>query len=275
MTTEVSKSSAAASALAVAQSLKQGLQNVQTHAPSAGGEPILRFDKGSWLYGSDNVEVEAGSKWAINPLSFQHGFNCWKFREQGSKEKAELLGEVLVSAMQVPPLKSSLPDYGPKNDWHELIVFGLRCVSGEDEGEETVYKPTSKGGISATKELLGKIIKQIDDDPAHPVPVIVLESSSYQHDQYGKVFTPVLRIVEWVSMDGIAADAEAPAGEGAKAPAETAPQTRRGRAAPVQQEAANDEDEDEQEDLTVAQPQVQQTAAAAGGEGVRRRRRAA
>lgn len=275
MTTEVSKSSAAANALAVAQSLKQGLQNVQTHAPSAGGEPILRFDKGSWLYGSDNVEVEAGSKWAINPLSFQHGFNCWKFREQGSKEKAELLGEVLVSAMQVPPLKSSLPDYGPKNDWHELIVFGLRCVSGEDEGEETVYKPTSKGGISATKELLGKIIKQIDDDPAHPVPVIVLESSSYQHDQYGKVFTPVLRIVEWVSMDGIAADIGNTTSEqqtvADSTPAETAPQTRRGRAAPVQQEAANDEDDDE----TVEQTQPQTQAAPAGGEGVRRRRRAA
>lgn len=271
MTTEVTKS-AAANALAVAQSLRQGLQNVQSHAPAAGGDPILKFDKGSWLYGQDNVEVEPGSQWAINPLSFKHGFNCWKWRPQGSKEKAELLGEILVSAMQVPPLKNSLPDYGEKNEWNELIVFDLKCLTGEDKDTQIVYKPTSKGGIGATKELLGAILKRIDEAPETPVPVVELEGSSYQHDQYGKVFTPVLKIVRWIGMDGVEADIGMPIAEQQQtlpdtSAAETAPQTRRRQAAPVQEQQVVDEDEDE----TITE-QPQQTAPA---EGVRRRRRAA
>lgn len=266
MTTEVTKSSASANALAALGNLKQGLQNVQSHAPSAGGDPILKFDKGSWLYGQDNVEVEPGSEWAVNPLSFQHGFNCWKFREPGSKEKAELLGEVLVSAMQAPPLKTSLPDYGPKNDWNELIKFDLLCVKGEDDGEQVQYKPTSKGGVGATKELLAAIIKQIDDDPSKPVPVVALEGSHYTHEQYGKVFTPVLRIVRWMSMEGV--EAEAPATEQPKTEtASTEARTRRAAATPVQETVEDDEDE--------TAPVTEQPAQAANDTGERRRRRRA
>ena len=33
-------------------------------------------------------------------------------------------------------------------------------------------------------------------------PIVLLEKDSYQHSQYGKVWFPVLNIVDWMSLDG-------------------------------------------------------------------------
>jgi hypothetical protein len=55
------------------------------------------------------------------------------------------------------------------------------------------------------------------------VPVVRLKKDHYSHKSYGKIYTPVFEIVEWVGMDG-AADEAAPA-------LEEAPAGRRRRAA--------------------------------------------
>lgn len=266
MTTNVATASASAGALAALGNLKQGLQNVQSGIRVAGGEPILRMGRdGIWIYGADNVEVEPGSTWAINPMSLTHGFICWKVIPEGSKEKPELLGEETRSMFQPLPNKDSLPDYG--HPWAEVLSVQLKCLSGEDEGEQTLFKTSSTGGLRAMKELIGSIMEAIDKHPDTPVPVVQLKSDSYAHKQYGKTYFPVIAIESWVSMEGVAEEA-ALAAEPEKATEQPKPARRAAAAAPAQQEPANDEDEDE----TVEQP-VQQTAAA--GEGVRRRRRAA
>lgn len=260
MTTEVTKT-AAAGALAALGNLKQGLQNVQSGIRVPGGEPILRMGRdGIWIYGADNVEVEGGSLWAINPMSLTHGFICWKVIPEGSKEKPELLGEETRSMFQPLPGKESLPDYG--HPWAEVLSVQLKCVSGEDEGEQTLYKTSSTGGLRVMKELIGSIMEAIDKHPETPVPVVQLKADSYAHKQYGKTYFPVIAIEKWVSMEGVA---EAPA-ETPKT--ETAPTTRR-QAATNNVAAVQQADEDEV-DEAVEQPQ--QTASA---EGVRRRRRAA
>jgi hypothetical protein len=48
------------------------------------------------------------------------------------------------------------------------------------------------------------------------VAIVRLKKDSYQHKSYGKIYTPVFEIVEWMSMDGEAPEApeaaeEAPA----------------------------------------------------------------
>lgn len=267
MTTTVATASASAGALAALGNLKQGLQNVQSGIRVAGGEPILRMGKdGIWIYGADNVEVEPGSTWAVNPMSLTHGYICWKEIPQGSKEKAELLGEETRSMFQPLPNKDSLPDYG--HSWDEVLSVQLKCVSGEDTGEQTLYKTSSTGGLRAMKELIGSIMKAIDDHPETPVPVVQLKTDTYQHKTWGKTYFPVITIESWVSMEGVAEEA-APAAEEAKAPAEAPkPARRTATAAPAQQAPADDEDENEE-----MSPDTQ--AALQPGEGVRRRRRAA
>lgn len=261
----------AAGALAGLGNLKAGLAKVQSAIPTAGGEPILRMGRdGKWIYGAENIEVEDGSEWAVNPLSLQHGYICWKKIPEGSKEKPEKLGEVLVSMFEDKPVKAGLPDYG--HPWAEQTSVGLRCVSGEDEGEQTEYKPSSTGGSNAMKDLIGKIMAQLDKDPEHPVPIVLLKSDSYQHKTYGKTYVPIIEIVDWTDMDGIAVDeaddaGQAPADEPAEEtkPAETAAAApastrRRAAAAPAAEAPAE------------AETAAEQPAPAATGE-VRRRRR--
>lgn len=275
MTTEMTN--AASTALAALGGVKGAIAKVQQTAPrGAGGDPFMKMDNhGTWMYGQENVEVEEGSKWAFSPIDITHGWVCWKAKPQGSKEASEKLGEIVVPLNGDLPPQASLPDYGSngnlKNEWQYFVAFHMKCVSGEDEGEQALYNPSSKGGVDALlgrdrrSGLLGAIGEQLDKDPAHPVPVCTLSKSSYVHPTHkNKVFTPVLEIVQWIGLDGVAGDPPA-----AETKTETAPTTRRAAAAaPAQQEPANDEDEDE----TVEQPQQ---AAPATGEGVRRRRRAA
>jgi hypothetical protein len=59
------------------------------------------------------------------------------------------------------------------------------------------------------------------------VPVVRLGKEHYTHKSYGRIYTPVFDIQEWVGMDG-----EAEPAEQEEAPAEAAPApTRRRRSA--------------------------------------------
>ena len=204
-------------------------------AREAGGEPIMRMGRdGKWIYGQENIEVEEGSRWAVNPLSLMHGFICWKVIPQGSKEKPELLGEEMRTMYEAKPAKDSLPDYG--HPWDDCISLNLLCVGGEDDGTQALYKTSSTGGMRACKELIASIMAQLDKDPDHPVPIVELKADHYDHKTYGKTYFPVIEIVEWAAMDerpeAEGDEPEAEAEQPAKA-AEPAPATRHRGAAPA------------------------------------------
>lgn len=251
---------AAGTAVGALKNLKAGLQNVRAAAPSTGAEGILKLGKdGKWCFGAENLEIEPGSRWAVNPLSIKHGFVCWKVIPEGSKDTPEKLGEVMVSMFEPKPNPAELPDYG--HPWADCIGFTLKCLDGEDKGEQVSYAPTSKGGLRAIGEFLDRFMAHEDD--ATPVPVLVLKSDFYMHKQYGKTYFPVFDIVGWMGMDGVSAEDDEPEAEAAQQPAE---QPRR-RAAPVEQEPV--EDDEGEEEAPVEQPVQQQ---AEGGERRRRRR---
>mgnify|MGYP003350338808 CR=1 FL=1 len=80
-----------------------------------------------------------------------------------------------------------------------------------DANIEARYTVTSVGGRKAMHALAIKIADQMDKDPSRPVPVVRLGNDYYQHKSYGRVYTPVFDVLEWVSLDGSdAAPAEAP-----------------------------------------------------------------
>jgi len=264
MNTNIS-TTAAGGAVGALKNLKAGLQNVHTSTKPKGGEPILRLGRdGLWIFGADNTEVEDGSTWAVNPLSLQHGFICWKVIPEGSKESPELLGEEMVSMFSAKPDKLSLSDYG--HPWADCLSFNLLCLDGEDKGEQVLYKTSSTGGLRATREFIAALMAQLDKDESKPVPVIELKSDHYKHKTYGKTYFPVFDIVEFVAMDQAP---EAGGGEPAQAEepkqAEPPQATRRRAAAPEPEPETEDQEEAQAED----QPAQQQ---AEGGERRRRRR---
>ena len=185
------------------------------------GMVILKMDKtGHWVFGSDQTEVEPDSQWAINPYSFVHGFIAWG--------EGEVLGEKMVPVSEpLPELPEAPP--GAKRGWEPQIGMSLKCMTGEDEGMEARFTTTSVGGKRAVTKLAMDLAEQVEKDQTKPVAVVKLEKYSYSHKAYGKIFTPVFKIVSWIGLEGPAdaADAEPEAQPEAEAPADGGRRRRR------------------------------------------------
>ena len=204
--------------LPAVSSLSTALRSITTDV-GAGGTVILKMDKtGHWVFGADQTEVEDDATWAVNPFSFVHGFIAWG--------DGEVLGEKMVSVAQPLPELDVAPP-GAKKGWEPQVGMSLKCTSGEDEGMEARYTVTSVGGKRAVQTLAVAIAAQVEKDQSKPVPIVRLKKDHYSHKSYGKIYTPVFEIVDWVSMDGEAQEAEPEAAPAA----EPAPTGRRRRAA--------------------------------------------
>ena len=181
------------------QSLSSALRSI-TAEVGPSGSVILKMDKtGHWVFGADQTEVEDDSTWAINPFSFVHGYIAWG--------DGEVLGEKMVSVAE------PLPDLEPapaaaKRGWETQVGMSLKCMSGEDKDMEARYQATSVGGKRAIQTLAVAIAEQVDKDQGKPVPVVRLKKEHYQHKSYGRIYTPVFEIVEWMGMDGASVNDE-------------------------------------------------------------------
>lgn len=158
------------------------------------GSVILKMDKrGDWVFGADQTEVDDGTLWAVNPFSFVHGYIAWG--------DGEVLGEKMVSVSQPLPEMEAAPA-GAKRGWETQVGMSLKCISGPDNGLEVRYNVTSVGGKRAVQGLAVAIAQQVESDQSKPVPVVTLKRDHYTHKSYGKIYTPVFEVQEWMSMDG-------------------------------------------------------------------------
>ena len=168
------------------------IKTVAAPAASA-GSVILKMDKtGHWVFGADQTEVESDSKWAINPFSFVHGWIAW--------------GDGVVLGERMAALTDPLPDTddAPPNSargWEKQVGFSLKCLTGEDKGLEARYTTTSVGGRRSFEALASAFANQVSADESKPVPVVLLKKEHYQHKSYGRIYTPIFEIVEFMSMD--------------------------------------------------------------------------
>jgi hypothetical protein len=166
---------------------------------SSTGAAILKMDRtGHWVFGAGENEVESDATWAVNPFSFVHGFIAWG--------EGEVLGEKMVGITQPLPELEAAPS-GAKRGWETQVGMSLKCLSGDDKGLEVRYSTTSIGGKRAVQTLAVAIATQVDVDQDAPVPVIILKKEFYLHKAYGKIFTPLFDVVEWIGLGGDAKDA--------------------------------------------------------------------
>ena len=184
-----------------------GLANsVAEVGATAGGEQFMKMTKfGEFVFGMEDVEVEPESGWAINPTAFQHGWICWGTKQYGTD--GECLGEVMAPAAGPMPEEANLP--AKQGNWTKQISISLRCLDGEDEGIQAVFKTNSLGGRKAYAAVVGDVVAKIQAGDEACVPVVNMGADSYTHKKYGKIFTPEFKIVEWITMDGLSSgDAE-------------------------------------------------------------------
>jgi hypothetical protein len=197
----------AGGALTSLAALQTALNNVDTSSVAGrSGLPMLQFKRegdGTWMYGQRQTVVEDNSRWAANPLSFQWGFIAFNDNK--------VAGERLVSVSLPKPEITELPDKGDA-EWTEQWAVGMKCLDGADAGTEVIYKPTTVGGIQAVAGLVDAVRDRLNggQHDGRVAPVCTLEKSSYQHGQYGRVWTPVLTIVDWMPLDGPAPASEPP-----------------------------------------------------------------
>lgn len=173
--------------------LSSALKSISASAGPV-GVVILKMDKGGhWVFGADQTEVEDDSTWAVNPFSFVHGFIAWG--------DGEVLGEKMVAVSQPLPEIDEAPP-GAKKGWEQQIGMSLKCLTGDDAGMEARFTTTSVGGKRGVQTIAAALAEQVDLDQTKPVPVVRLKKDHYQHKSYGKIYTPIFEIVEWVSMEG-------------------------------------------------------------------------
>jgi hypothetical protein len=178
------------------------IKTVAAPAASA-GSVILKMDKtGHWVFGADQTEVEPDSKWAVNPFSFVHGWIAWG--------DGVVLGEKMVALTDPLPDTDDAPPNSARG-WEKQVGFSLKCLTGEDKGLEARYSTTSVGGKRSYEALASAFANQVSVDESKPVPVVLLKKEHYQHKSYGRIYTPIFEIVEFMSMDGPEEEEEAPA----------------------------------------------------------------
>ena len=183
-------------------SLSTALRTIATDV-SASSTSIIKMDRtGHWVFGADQTEAESDSTWAVNPFSFVHGYIAWG--------DGEVLAEKLVPVTEpLPELETAPP--GAKKGWEPQTGLSLKCISGDDAGMEARFTTTSVGGRKAVQALAVEIATQVEKDQNRPVPIVHLGKDHYTHKSYGRIYTPVFEVVEWMSMDGEAAEEAAPA----------------------------------------------------------------
>ena len=173
------------------------------------GQVILKMDKtGHWVYGADQTEIDKDGLWAVNPFSFTHGYIAW--------------GEGEVLAEKMVPITEPLPELEPappqaKRGWESQVGMSVKCTYGDDQGVEARYSVTSVGGKKAMHALAMSVAEQIEKDQVYPVALVKLATDHYQHKSYGRVYTPVFNVQDWISLDG----------EGNASPSEDEPVRRR------------------------------------------------
>jgi len=179
--------------------LQTALANVNTAAIiGRTGLPMMLFKRegsGTWGFGQKRTIPEADSRWAVNPLTFKYGYICF-----GDNNK--VADERLVPVTQPKPVITELPDTG--FDWQEEWAVNMKCLSGADAGAEVIFKANTDGGIKAIVIMLDLVRDRLNGGQydGKIVPIVLLEKDSYLHKQYGKIWTPVLNTVDWMSLDG-------------------------------------------------------------------------
>jgi hypothetical protein len=255
---------------------RANIAKVQATAPVGGGEAILRLDKeGVWRFGQQLTEIEPGSLWAANPLTFGKGFTAWA--ENAKKPRGTVMKNVMSGEVVHP---NDLPDVGDA-EWSESVEVEFTCINGEDKGTTVKYMSNSMGGRERWHQLLAHLDHQFDVDPTRLVAVCSLEHDGYfgSSPQYGTrhpetkqpgwIVKPIFRVVRWMEQDKTqeqqeevaSPDEQVKQGNGA-APAASAPTRRQST---IQGEPAG----------ATAQEQAAALAGDGAGPVVRRRRRVA
>jgi hypothetical protein len=161
---------------------------------------LLKFSKGDWTAGQDDMPIEEGTQLIANMDELLVGWVRWS----QNKPTDHVMGKVVTGYQ--PPRRNELGDNdqdqwevgddGISRDPWQLTNYLL--LQGSEDDLYT-FTTSSKGGINAVGDLCvkyGKLLRQHPND----YPVIKIGTGSYMHQNksYGRIKYPTFEIVGWV-----------------------------------------------------------------------------
>ena len=187
------KSAGLVDVAALSQSIGVASDMMTDEGGAFNGRDLLKIcqDDGTWIYGMDEMELDATDRIAVDPSSFQHGFVSWK--------ESKIAGEVMVGIGDVLPVESALPTTG--KEWKRQYSFEAVTL---DHGDELLFKNSSMGAAKAIKTLFKQLQKAISTHPNYYVPVMTLSSNSYVNKNYANktIYNPIFTVVDWADVNG-------------------------------------------------------------------------
>ena len=165
------------------------LQDNKVSRTSGSGRAYLKFDAkrlGEWCMGANN-EQRTGDVFSLDVTSLQHGWLLWSMKRP---------------TRNLVPINQALPI--PMDDIGSDSPSEARSLTGVfSDGLEFVFETSSFGGRSAVDALLADLFQRANDNSVYIHPQVKLETSHYDHAEFGKVLTPVLTAVSWWSEEGV------------------------------------------------------------------------
>lgn len=175
--------------------LAAALQNVSREAAPAG--MFLRMGKdGVWIVGIEMEPVEEGAEFAVNPAGFGHGWIAWG--------KSERLGESFVPLTEPISTPPATPD-GAVRGWEQQFGMHLREMGSN---ADLIYRTSAVGGKRAVGALAKEVGARLASGDPFCVAIVSLNSDSYKHKEYGKIYVPEFIIERWVTVNDITAPAK-------------------------------------------------------------------
>ena len=166
---------------------------------SARGHTILKLDRAGagWMFGQANTPVQQGSRWRVDTGTLKHGLVVW--------HDSKVVYENMVDGwVEAPAIPATVHPTGKPFQMQRSVE--MRCLDGEDEGQEVLYKISSDGGNERLGELgkfAGVRIAQYAHTHQYLYPVIELEYESYPNKTHGgRTYKPILKLVGWSDYEG-------------------------------------------------------------------------
>lgn len=176
------------------EAFKKNILDTAIKTPRTSFKPILKFAKhGQWILGQDKDEVTLNAKVAVWAPSLLEGWIGW--------QNGKVVGEHMrpVSGENIELIEREPIDEITKSDgWAKQVSFEARFLDSDQL--EVIYKASSDGGLDAFYDLVRKIGAQFGNSSEYINPVVQLSRTSYVHKEFGLIYKPEFKVVDWMSL---------------------------------------------------------------------------
>jgi hypothetical protein len=150
-------------------------------AETASSNPLLRFKKGEYFIGDD--EIEAGHEYVAYPFDAMCGFARW----ENDRVVEQRLGRIQDR------FRLEREDLPADEDWKEQRVLPLEDV---ETHEFVAFVTGSFGGKKVINNLINTTARSVKEGRGDATPLIRLAVGSFTSKEFGKIACPVFEMVK-------------------------------------------------------------------------------